>query len=365
MPSLQPSDSDCDVLVLGSGCAALTAALHAASSGLKVIVCEKTSKLGGTSAMSAGGIWVPANHLQRQAGLEDNTNDAFDYIAAAAPEGWDEAALWRSLVEAGPKMLKMVDEKSPLDFRLTGEPDPYPELPGSRPVGRMLSVLPISRLKARNFAFKVRGSTLPEIFTYHEVLETDLYHKPVSTALGLLPRLIGRALTLSAGKGTALMIGLVRGCLDHGCRFELNARGVELLMESGLVKGAVVETAGMRRSIRARLGTLIATGGFEWNREMMSKYFPGPLQFLGSPSGNEGDGHRMAAEAGAELAYMDQANVTAAIPRRYEGAVHGMPVPYHAETNAIVVNRYGQRFVDELNLNIGEMLNERDADGNS
>ncbi|MGO4843087.1 hypothetical protein AB4144_63525, partial [Rhizobiaceae sp. 2RAB30] len=78
---------------------------------------------------------------------------------------------------------------------------------------------------------------------------------------------------------------------------------------------------------------------------MMREHFPGPLQFFGGPSGNEGDGHKMAAAVGARLDRMNQANVTAAIPRRYEGEIHGMPVPYHAEPNAIVVNRHGQRFV--------------------
>lgn len=358
----QEPDSECDVLVLGSGCAALVAALRASSAGLSVIVCEKTSKLGGTSAMSAGGIWVPANHLQERDGIEDNVEDALAYVAAVAPEGWRDDARWRSFLEAGPGMLRMLEEKSPLRFRLTGEPDPYPDLPGSRPAGRMLSPLPISRFKAGKYALRVRGSTLPEIFTYHEVLETDLYHKPVSTTLRLLPRLIGRALSLSAGKGTALMLGLVRGCLDHGCRFELDARATRLVMDEGRVGGATVTTPSGEKTFRARRGTVIATGGFEWNADMMRRHFPGPLQFFGSSSGNEGDGHRMASEAGADLAHMGEANVTAAIPKRYEGRVHGMPVPYHAEPNAIVVDRHGKRFVDELYFNIGETLNEADPE---
>ncbi len=355
--------ADCDVLVLGSGCAALTAALHAAASGLKVLVCEKTALLGGASAMSAGGIWVPANHLARAAGIADDVEDAIGYIASVSPDHIREPEQWRNMVLAGPPMLRMIEERTPLRFRLTGEPDPYAAHPGARAVGRMVSPRPISRLAARHLAFRVRGSTLPEVFTYHEVLETDLYHKPVSTTMKLLPRLLPRLLTLSAGKGTALMIGLVRGCLDHGCRFELNARGVELIEEGGRVTGAIIDGPAGRRPVRAARATLIATGGFEWNADMMARHLPGPLQFFGPPRGNAGDGHRMAEAIGVELARMDEANVTAAIPKRYHGAVHGMPVPYHAEPNAIVVNREGRRFVDELAMNIGECLNEYDADG--
>lgn len=357
---MQALEGEVDVLVLGSGCAALVAALHAASAGLKVLVCEKTSKLGGASAMSAGGIWVAANHLAAEAGIEDNIEDAFCYVQAVAPEGWSYPEHWRALLQAGPDMLRLLERKTPLHFRLTGEPDPYADIAGSRSKGRMMSVLPISRLVARRDAFRVRGSTLPEIFTYHEVLETDLYHKPVRTALELLPRLLPRLLTLTAGKGTALMLGLVRGCQDAGVRLETRAKGVELLIENGRAIGAVIERKGRRETVRARLGTVIATGGFEWNEEMTRQYLVGPVQFRGSPRGNTGDGQRMAEAAGAELGHMDQANVTAAIPSFYRGNLHGMPVPYHAEENAIVVNRHGKRFWDELHVNLGETLIERD-----
>lgn len=354
-------DEEVDVLVLGSGCAALVAALHAANAGLSVTVCEKTRKLGGTSAMSAGGIWIPANQLAAEAGIHDSLADAYEYVRAVAPVGWDFPLHWRALLEAGPMMLQLLRSKTPLRFKLTREPDPFADAPGARAGGRMFSVLPISRLAARRDAFRVRGSTLPELFTYHEVLETDLYHRPIWTTFQLLPRLIGRLLTLSAGKGTALMIGLVRGCQDAGVRLRSRAEGKELILEDDRVVGALVDDRGTPRRIKGRIATLIATGGFEWNDEMMQRHFVRPIQFLGSPAGNAGDGHRMAEAAGAELAAMDQANVTAAIPRRYEGAIHGMPVPYHAEENAIVVNRHGKRFWDELHVNFGEALIERDA----
>jgi len=360
MANTSPLDSTYDLIVLGSGCAALTAALRAATAGLSVLICEKARLLGGTSAMSAGGIWVPANHLARRAGLEDNLDDALRYIAGATPQGWDETPSWRAMLEAGPPMLELIEARTPLRFRLTREPDPFPAVPGSRPRGRMLSPMPLSRLAAGRYAFSIRGSTLPEPFTYHEVLETDLYHKPVSTTLRLLPRLTGRMLTLTAGKGVALMTGLVRGCVDAGCRIVREARGMELLLDGGRVTGARIEWRGRRYEPRARHGVLIATGGFEWNPGMMAEYLPGPVGFLGGPRSLTGDGHLMAAQAGAELFRMDQATFTPAIPRRYHAAVHGMPVPYHGEANSILIDRHGRRFTDELIPNIGEVIDSRD-----
>lgn len=73
------------VLIVGSGSAALSAAFRAAAGGLSVRVFEKTSLIGGTSAMSGAGTWVPANQHARNAGLEDSVEDAIAYLRAASP----------------------------------------------------------------------------------------------------------------------------------------------------------------------------------------------------------------------------------------------------------------------------------------
>lgn len=354
---------ECDVLVLGSGCAGLAAALTAAVHGLDVLVLEKTPLIGGTSAMSGAGTWIPANRHAREAGLQDSPEAALAYIRAAAPEGWqaEEDALWQRFATTAPAMLDFIEAHTPLRFRLTPEPDPLRDLPGAAPRGRMLSPLPLSRWRAGRFAFRIRGSTIPELFTYHEAVETDLYHHPFRTAFSLLPKLAWRVLTNTRGKGTALVTGLLRGCLDHGCRVATETRAVELMLDdSGVVTGAVVERRGERRRIQARRGVVIATGGFEWDAAMRATHFPGPVDYLGSPPGNEGDGQRMAAAAGAALARMDQATLTPSIPKRYQGRVLAMPVPFHTEPNAILVNRHGRRFVNELRFNIGEVIDSRD-----
>jgi glycine/D-amino acid oxidase-like deaminating enzyme len=57
-----------DLLVLGAGAGGMTAALTASVLGLQVLLIEKTVLVGGTSARSAGSVWVPNAGIARRAG---------------------------------------------------------------------------------------------------------------------------------------------------------------------------------------------------------------------------------------------------------------------------------------------------------
>jgi 3-oxosteroid 1-dehydrogenase len=65
-----------DVVVVGSGGAALVAATLAYDGGAEVLVVEKADMLGGTTAVSGGVMWLPNNHLMAVVGIEDNRDDA-------------------------------------------------------------------------------------------------------------------------------------------------------------------------------------------------------------------------------------------------------------------------------------------------
>jgi succinate dehydrogenase/fumarate reductase flavoprotein subunit len=70
------SQDICDVLIAGSGAGGFAAALTARLQGLDVIMVEKEPLFGGTTAYSAGVIWIPGNSHQQLAGIADTREDA-------------------------------------------------------------------------------------------------------------------------------------------------------------------------------------------------------------------------------------------------------------------------------------------------
>ena len=152
------SERVCDIVVVGSGAAGLSAALAAAVDGAKVIVLEKSHWLGGTTAMSAAGTWVPANHHMLAAGIQDSPEETLTYLRATAPPGWQETEdeLWQALAENAGPMLRFVEDHTPLVFELVNHPDFYVEAPGGKLFGRMVSPTLISRYRLGRLWNRVR-----------------------------------------------------------------------------------------------------------------------------------------------------------------------------------------------------------------
>ena len=71
-----------DALVFGAGAGGMTAALVCALEGLDVLLCEKTAQVGGTTATSAGTIWVIGTRQARDIGSADSIDDARRYLDA-------------------------------------------------------------------------------------------------------------------------------------------------------------------------------------------------------------------------------------------------------------------------------------------
>ena len=74
-------DQETDILVIGSGVGAFRAAVTAHENGDAVVVLEKAPITGGTSAKSAGVLWVPDNFTLKEKGIDGQKEDCLKYMA--------------------------------------------------------------------------------------------------------------------------------------------------------------------------------------------------------------------------------------------------------------------------------------------
>src|ERR1700722_10578021 len=127
-----------DVLVAGSGAAGLTAALAAASRGARVILAERSDELGGTTALSFGRVWVPANHHAPS----DTKEAARAYLTGLFSRRYPEMA--DAFVASAPEMALFVEHHSPLRFvACVNYPDYHQKRPGAARGGRALDITPL------------------------------------------------------------------------------------------------------------------------------------------------------------------------------------------------------------------------------
>ena len=353
-----------DVVVVGTGAAGLSAALAADANGAKVLIIEKADVIGGTTAMSGGCIWAPRNHRAQKLGIEDSREAVLDYIRAVSPDGWHntEEALWATFVDYVPEVIDFLEKHSPLRFTPNNEPDPYAEEIGGLEKGRNVTADPLPIGILGEWRDRVRKVTFNVWLTYDEVVDTFFFANPKKWALRYAPRLLWRTLRNIRTRGNALSVGLLKGCLDAGIDIWTESPAVRLLTVDGRVTGIEIDRDGKRVTVPAPSGVILASGGFEWNPEMMARHFPGPVEWTASPSTNTGDGQRMAEEIGAQLDRMDQALVMGTTPVMYEGRLQGQPAADYFLPHSMIVNRHGKRFVNEKQMNVGMAFAERDPE---
>ena len=354
---------EADVIVLGSGGAALTAAIAAYDFGAKdVVILEKSGMVGGTTAMSGGMLWIPNNLYQQEAGIADSDEDVVAYLDALAPGALDPDTLG-AFLERGPEMIRYFAEKTPVRFHAYADfPDYQPYMPGAKAEGgRSLDNEAFSfeqlgkwaaRVNPTKMAYPVRGSLMEAINGTLD--EATLAEREAGDYRGL---------------GQALIGALFKAVLDREIPVEFEKRARKLVKAGDRVIGVIAEDAdGRDFRVRARRGVVIATGGFEWNETLVKAFLRGPLTGPVSVPENEGDGLVMAIEAGAQLGNMQNAfwqqSVLEFKPQhRAAKPNYLLGSDERARPGAILVNRAGKRFVNEAaNYNaMGKALHAFDA----
>jgi hypothetical protein len=132
---------ECDVVVVGSGAAGLSAAITAKKRGLDVVVLEKEPVFGGTTALSGGVLWIPLNQHGRKQNPADTRDAVRTYMMQETGSYFDAAAV-DAFIENGPKMVEFFERETEMKFVPTLYPDYHPTVAGGVDIGRSILAAP-------------------------------------------------------------------------------------------------------------------------------------------------------------------------------------------------------------------------------
>lgn len=360
---LDEAGTEVDLLVVGSGVGAMSAAITAHDLGARVLMVEKSPQYGGSSAMSGGGLWIPNNHLMAAEGFSDTPEEAWEYMKGCVGSDVSDARM-RAYLENAPEAIRYLCERTRLRMHVVPDyADYYQHIPGAKEGGRCLEASPFDARQLEEHEFMAMRETVPQELVMNRVSLV------ISEAQAFLTRspgwktLFARRLGEYVGDfawrsksrrdrrcamGNALIGALRLSLRDRGIALWLNAPARHLLVERGQVCGAEIEREGTTTVVRARHGVLLATGGFDNNQALRERFLPQPTRTewsCGNPY-STGDAVAMAEEVGAGLELMDEAwwGPTVVVPGEERAR---MLVIEKSLPGGIIVNRNGERFVKE------------------
>ena len=336
-----------DVVVLGTGAAGFAAAISASEGGASVALFEKADLVGGTTAWSGGQVWIPNNPHMHEVGVEDSREKAITYIMSLS-RGVLEQRLVEAYVDAGPEMVEMFEAKTPVQFySVKGMPDYHPEHPGGSPGGGRTLECPI-------FAFDELGEWADKVTPspYFADPRITMSETPLGKAVPEPPskeELERRSERNERGCGQALAGRLLRACLDRGIVPRPSCAGQSLILENGAVVGVNVTSPDGPLHVRARKGVVLASGGFEWNPELVRAFLRGPMSHPVSIPTSTGDGLLMAMRAGAMITNMREAwwIPVGLVPEESNSMGRTLINGQRTLPHSIMVNRRGRRFTNE------------------
>ncbi|MBZ9772424.1 FAD-dependent oxidoreductase [Mesorhizobium sp. CO1-1-8] len=365
-----PDVLNVDVLIAGSGAGGLATAVTAGHHGLKILVLEKEAVIGGTTARSAGWVWIPNSSQARTAGVADSLDAALTYLRHEAGTFFDEAKC-RAFLEHAPEMLRFFERDTAVKFTLGSTfPDYHAEQPGGLAGGRSLHADEYNTKSLGRYSSLI-ALPLPESTFLGMMVAAngELRHffqvvRSIDSFLYVMRRLAlhmfdvawhGQATQLKNGR--ALVGRLLRSALDVGVDVRTNAPLRELCSTGGLICGATAEIEGRVIEIRARKGVVLATGGFPHNTALQAQLYPhvasGSAHWSPSSPGNVGDGLQLGLRAGGVFR-SDFPNAAAWAPMslapRRDGTLGLVPhVIDRGKPGVLAVRADGRRFVNEAN----------------
>jgi 3-oxosteroid 1-dehydrogenase len=360
-------DYEFDVVVVGSGNGALTAALCSHDGGAKTLVIEKSSQFGGTSATSGGGVWIPNNRYAKAKNVDNSDQDARNYINSVSPEGMIKDELIETYISEGPRMIDYLHENSQVKYRnLAHYPDYFPDNTGGKEGNRSMEPEPISGTELGEDLSKLREQHPQTAFTMGPI-NMNFTQVEGQLLLGALPGwktqfaklftkyILDLTMRLKWGwkdrrltMGNAGIARLILSLKDRNVDLWTLTAMTDLVDDNGKVIGIKATKDGLSINIKANKAVILAAGGFERDQDLRDKYLPKPSNAEWSAANihNTGDALKAALKLGADTHQMDTGwwSTTMKVPGQEKGWLSmvdkSMPGNY-------TVNKNGERFSNE------------------
>ena len=355
-----------DVVVIGAGAAGMSAALFAAIRGARTLLVEKSGFVGGTSALSAGSIWIPNTRHASAVAASDSADNAERYLQQIIGNRAD-ANLRAAFLKAGPEAVEVLENHSDVKLRAyPRHPDYRSELEGAVVAGRALEPLPFDG-RLLGDALRLVRPPIPEFTLLGGMMvdRTDIGHllsaatsmKSLLHTAKLLAR-YGRD-RLSYPRGSRLVMG---NALVGRLLYSLIRRDVDILTDtslekivrdgSGRVTSAVLVSGGVTRDIGIDGGLILAGGGFNRHAGRRPAALGTDAEWSAVAPGASGDAQDKALEVGARISDRDLSAAfwaPASIRRRRDGSQAVFPhfVLDRGKPGTLVVDGNGRRFVNE------------------
>lgn len=308
---------EADIVVVGSGAAAFSAAITARSQGCEVIMVEKGSSPGGTTARSGGGYWIPNNRFMREKGLQDPKDDAIRYMARYSyPQLYNPSELHLGLPENEYSLIATYYDKASEACDFLAQ------------IGALQSMISIGW----------SGKPAPD------------YQENMPENKGIRGRLLFPMTSDGKqGNGMELVRQFKLWSKEHRIHLLLRHRVVQLVLNS---KGEIIGCKAicdrnLLWTILARKAVIFGSGGFTFNHELMLHFQRGPHFGGCAVPTNTGDFIYMSQKIGAKLGNMAGAFRAQIVLERGLDKVFPANVFCIAGDSVILVNRFGHRVMDE------------------
>lgn len=313
----QAKTNQADVLVVGSGAAAFSAAITARKAGCSVIMLEKADYLGGTTARSGGGFWIPLNQWQRQAGYDDSRADALRYMARYSyPHLYNSQAPQYGLPQREFELLEAFVDHGHL---MTADFESW---------GALHSIMEVNWTGQGQVDYQ---DHLPE-------------NKGIR-GRSIYPRDEEGRIKVS---GAELIRQMQEWAQNHGIDIRTGAEVVDISRRGEQVDGLTARIDGILQQFDAGKGVIFGSGGYSHNAEYMLQFQRGPHYGGCAVPTNTGDFIRMGGTIGVRIgntagAFRAQSMIEAYI----SNPAGSSNVFYLPGDSMMVVNKYGKRIINE------------------